>query len=104
MNKQGFLISLKNDKDYEMYSNEGNIAVHNVILKIVELIFSKERLTLNYLLEFVGTEMQGIYSKHEEILDSEPRFYIQDKTVKALTIVNYDFGEFEVDSKLWDNI
>jgi hypothetical protein len=108
MTQEEFLIAFDSKKrDFEMFTKSGNAKCQSITKKAIKKIFGKKRITKEELLDLLGKNMAKAYlnKKTSEILDTEPPYHIKGYVVKALEIVEYDFGdEFDVTENVWGYI
>lgn len=105
MTKEEFLTSFDSrDRDFEMFSKAGNKKAQTITRQLIKKVFGKKRITKEELLQVAGEKLAKAYQdkRYDEILDSEPPYHIQRYVEKALEIVGYDFGEIDIESKVWD--
>jgi len=105
MTKEEFLISFDSrNRDFEMFTKSGNKKAQTITRQLIKKVFGSKRITKEELLELAGQKLAKAYKdeRYSEILDTEPPYHIQHYVKKALKVVGYDFGDIDIESKVWD--
>jgi len=77
--------------DYEMFSEEGNEAVHSLTSKVISKVDGRWKVTKGELDEMIASGMKEIAEKHGEVYDTEPPSHIAWRVNKALKENGYGF-------------
>ena len=107
MTKEEFLVGFDSkQRDFEMFTTAGNKKAQSITRRLIVKIFAAKRITKDELLDLAGQLIAKAYKdeRYSEILDTEPPYHIQYYVKKALSLVGYDFGSFEIEEKVWDYV
>tara|TARA_B100000963_G_C22629569_1_gene674183 strand:- start:2065 stop:2391 length:327 start_codon:yes stop_codon:yes gene_type:complete len=105
MTKEEFLKAFDSkDRDFEMFSKAGNKKAQTITRQLIKKVFGSKRITKEELLELAGQKLAKAYKdeRYSEILDTEPPYHIKHYVKKALGFVGYDFGDIDIESRVWD--
>ncbi len=86
---------IKNDLDFEMFTEEGNSKVKEMVLEVLNKMFYDEDMNRKKLITFISHKIDEIYSdkskKYREVRDTEPESHIAEQVNKAAKSTGFGY-------------
>lgn len=80
-----------NEEYYEMYTKQGDRAVHSLTEKVIRKVDGKMKVNKEELDQMIIEGMKKVAEKHGEVYDTEPSYHISRRVNEALQRNGYGF-------------